>query len=67
MSKIMYGENDNYHYRSSSEMSLTEQLNSAKEALDAAIRLSQTNKSDYLDNKIIEIKERILQLEQEKK
>lgn len=46
-------------------MSLTEQLNSAKEALVSAIRLSQTNKSDFLDNKIIEIKERILQLEQE--
>ena len=64
MAKSLYGENDNYCYRSANEMSLAEQLDSAKKALVAAVRLSQTNRSDYWDNKIIEIKKRILQLEQ---
>lgn len=64
MVNSLHGENDNYNYHSASEMSLTEQLESAKKALASAIRLSQINNSDYWDDKITEIKKRILQLEQ---
>lgn len=58
-----YEEYDNYYYRSSREMSLTEQLDSAKKALVSATRLSRINENDYWDDKIIEIKKRIQQLE----
>ena len=64
MNKSLCGEYDKYFYRSSSEMSLTEQVDSAKKSLESAIRLSQINKNDYWGNKIIEIKKRIQQLEQ---
>ena len=64
MSNSLHGENDNYNYRFSNEMSLTEQLDSAKKALASAERLSQKNESYYLEKKIIEIKKRIQQLEQ---
>ncbi len=64
MNKSLRGEYDNYFYRSSTEMSLAEQLDSAKKALISATRLSQINKNDYWSNKIIEIRKKIQQLEQ---
>ena len=64
MSNSLHGENDNYNYRSSNEMSLSEQLDSAQKALASAVRLSHKNESYYLKKKIIEIKKRIQQLEQ---
>ncbi len=64
MNKSLRGEYDKYFYRSSTEMSLAEQLDSAKKALISATRLSQINKNDYWSNKIIEIRKKIQQLEQ---
>jgi hypothetical protein len=63
MNKSFSGEYDNYNYHSAEEMSLSEQIESAKKALASAIRLSRINESDYWDKKIIEIKQRIQQLE----
>lgn len=63
MNRSLCGEYDNYDYRSADEMSLQEQMESAKKALASAMRLSKTNKNDYWDRKIIEIKQRIQQLE----
>jgi hypothetical protein len=63
MNKSLCGEYDNYNYHPAEEMSLTEQMESAKEALASAMRLYQINKSDYLDKKIIEIKQKIQELE----
>lgn len=63
MDKSLLGEYDNYDYRSADEMTLEEQIESAQKALAAVIRLSQCNKSDYLDKKKTEIQLRIQQLE----
>jgi hypothetical protein len=63
MNRSLYGEYDGYDYRPVEEMTLQEQIESAKKALVAAKKLSQTRKSDSLDQKIVEIKHRIQQLE----
>ena len=63
MDKSLRGEYDNYDYRSADETTLEEQIESAKKALAAVIRLSQSNKSDYLDKKKTEIELIIQQLE----
>ncbi len=65
MNKSLRGENDNYHYRFPEEMSLEEQLDSAKKTLVSVEELLQNNNyyTVFLNNKIIEIKKRIQQLE----
>ncbi len=57
------GEYDGYDYRTSAEMTLQEQLDSTKKALASAIRLVESNKSDNMNKKIEEIKQKLQQLE----
>ena len=67
MSKIMYGEYDNYDYSSADGMTIDEQLSFMKKALNSAIEISKINKdTDWID-KIKYIKARIKELEQLKK
>ena len=58
-----YGEYDNYDYRSAEETTLEEQIESARKALAAVIRLSETGRSDYLDKKKTEIELRLEHME----
>jgi tRNA-dihydrouridine synthase len=61
-----YGEYDNYNYRTADEMTLEERIELAHDALDAAISLSQSYKNGSWDDKIIEIKQHLEWLEQQK-
>lgn len=63
MDKLLRGEYDNYNYRSATEMTLEEQIESARKALAAVIWLSETGRSDYLDKKKTEIELRLEHLE----
>jgi uncharacterized membrane-anchored protein len=67
MDRSFCGEYDNYNYRPVEEMTLEEQLESAKKSYDAVMRLSQREKNAYLDEMIIRIKQRIQLLEQQNK
>ena len=67
MSKIMYGEYDNYDYSSADGMTIDEQLSFMKKALNSAIEISKINKDTYWIDKIKYIKARIKELEQLKK
>lgn len=64
MSKIMYGEYDNYDYSSADGMTVDEQLSFMKKALNSAIEISKINKNTYWIDKIKYIKARIKELEQ---
>ena len=66
MSKIIYGEYDNYDYSSADGMSVDEQLSFTKKALKSAISISKKNKNEFWNKKIAEIQLRIKQLEQQK-
>jgi hypothetical protein len=44
-------------------MSLDEQISFMKKTLESAIRISQINESDYIAKKIVEIKQKIQELE----
>jgi uncharacterized membrane-anchored protein len=66
MDRSYYGEYDNYNYRPVEEMTLEEQLESAKKSYDAVMRLSQREKNAYFDEMMIRIRERIQLLEQQK-
>ena len=57
------GEYDNYNYRSANEMTIAEQIESAKKALESVIRLSRNNPNNYWEKKKAEIQLRIKQLE----
>lgn len=67
MSKIMYGEYDNYDYSSADEMTIDEQLSFMKKALNSAIEISKINKDTYWIDKIEYIKAKIKESEQLKK
>jgi hypothetical protein len=63
MDRSLYGEYDNYDYSNAEGMSLDEQISFMKKTLKSAIRISQTNESDYIAKKIVEIKQKIQELE----
>ena len=63
MNKSFQGENDNYVYRSADELTIADQIASAKRALASVIRLSHINKSNYWEEKKAEIQIKIQRLE----
>jgi hypothetical protein len=64
MDRSLYdGEYDNYDYSNAEGMSLDEQISFMKKTLESAIRISQTNESDYIAKKIVEIEQKIQELE----
>ncbi len=63
MNKSLQGEYDNYSYCSADELTITDQIESAKKALAAVIRLSHINKSNYWEKKKTEIQLKIQSLE----
>ena len=67
MNKSLQGEYDNYIYRPADELTIADQIESAKKALASVIRLSHINKSNYWEKKKTEIQLRIQHLESSEK